>query len=199
MIHWLRATFAAVFLLSASAAHAGNAEGAKSYIDGVAKQVLEILKTGKSQKEKQAELVTLFAGTVDIPFVGKFVLGRHWNAATPEQQKAYLDAYGPFILNNYASKLTRYSGQSYKLKEARPQGGNYIVTMEILDGNNPPVLVDYRLGDSGKSYKLADIVVEGVSLLATQRSEFNSIVSGKGLDYLVVALQKKNASYAAAK
>lgn len=191
MLKWIRPLAAAMVLLSGPAHAAGKAEEAKSYIDGVAQQVLDILKTEAEPAQKQQQLVGVFGSTVDIEFVGKFVLGKHWRAATPEQQKAYLTAYEPFILNNYAKKLTRYSGQKYKLKEARESGGNTIVTMEIYDEGQAPVYVDYWLRMNGKGYRLVDIAVEGVSLLATQRSEFNSIVSGKGIDYLIGALEKQ--------
>lgn len=191
MRSWVRPLAAAVLLFSSQAIAGTTSDGAKSYIDSVAKQVLDILKTDAGQSAKQQQLVKVFGSTVDIDFVGKFVLGRHWKAATPEQQKAYLVAYEPFILNNYARKLTRYSGQQYKLKEARESGGNYIVTMEIMDGDKPPVFVDYWLRGNGSGYRLVDIAVEGVSLLATQRSEFNAIVQGKGMDHLVKALEKQ--------
>src|SRR5688572_16653510 len=128
---WMRQALVAVFLFTSVEASAGDATGAKAYVDTVAKQVLDVLKVETAQSTKQQKLVQIFSTTVDIEFVGKFVLGRHWKEATPEQQKAYLTAYEPFILNNYAKKLIRYSGQNYKLREARDAGGQYIVTMEI--------------------------------------------------------------------
>lgn len=192
MKNWIYA-LAATLMLSAPA-HAGDAAGAKAYIDGVSKQVLEVLKAGGSQADKQQKLEGIFASTVDIPEVGKFVLGRHWKTASEEQRAAYLAAYEPFVLRNYASKLTKYSGQSYKLREARPDGDAFVVTQEILDPGKASVYVDYRLQDAGKGYRLRDIAVEGVSLVATQRSEFNSIVSSKGLDYLISALKKQAAA-----
>jgi ABC-type transporter MlaC component len=65
--------------------------------------------------------------------------------------------------------------------------------MEIVDPGNPSVFVDYTVRQDGKAYKVIDIAVEGISLRATQRTEFNSIVSSKGTDYLISALQKQAA------
>ena len=66
--------------------------------------------------------------------------------------------------------------------------------MEINDTSGQAILVDYRLrGDSG-AFKIVDITVEGVSLLTTQRSEFNGIVERKGIDGLIEALKKQVAS-----
>ena len=68
---------------------------------------------------------------------------------------------------------------------------NYLVRMELLDPNGPSVVMDYRLRPKGKGFKVVDIVIDSVSLLTTQRSEFNSEVSKRGLDFLIKALEKK--------
>jgi phospholipid transport system substrate-binding protein len=161
---------------------------AKAYIDGVAKQVLAIVKTDADKAAKTKKMESLFADKVDINFVAKFALGKHWRTATEAQRNAYVAAYKPFILKNYASRLARYSGQTYEMKQARADGGSSIVTMEIQDPNGQNVVVDYRVSGSNR---ITDIVVEGVSLLATQRSEFNSIVSQKGMDGLIDALKSQ--------
>jgi phospholipid transport system substrate-binding protein len=186
-------------VLGAHGAFANNPVAAKAYVDKVASQALAIVKTGEPQPAKQAKLEVLFKSVVDIPFIGKFVLGRHWNAATPMQQKAYLTAYEPFLMKGYVGRVAKYSGQSYKLSNAKQQpDGSTIVTMEILDPGKPSVFVDYRLRADKASFKVTDIVVEGVSLLTVQRSEFNSVVNSKGIDYLIDALKKKAAAASAA-
>lgn len=193
MTRFAKAALAAATLFIAAAATAGSPADAQKFIDNVASQVLDVIKTKDSQSTKMGKLEGIFSSAVDIEYVGKYVLGRHWNSATPEQQQAYLAAYKPFVIKNYAGKLTKYSGQNYKLKNARGTDGQYVVTMEIVDEGNPSVFVDYTMRDAGSSYKVIDIAVEGVSLRATQRSEFNSIVNSKGMDYLISALQKQAA------
>jgi phospholipid transport system substrate-binding protein len=109
-----------------------------------------------------------------------------------------MTAYKPFILKNYASKLTKYSGQTYVLKNQHMEDNIAVVTMEIVDASGTNVVVDYRLGDAGVGkYKINDIVVEGVSLLTTQRAEFGSIVEQHDVDYLIAALQKQVSAVAA--
>lgn len=193
MRRFLFAVLAITF--GASAAFAADTKAATDYVDKIASQALAIVKASDAQPTKQAKLEVLFKSVVDIPFIGKFVLGRHWNAATPVQQKAYLAAYEPFLMKGYVGRIAKYSGQSYKLATAKlDAAGGTVVTMEILDPGKPSVFVDYRLRKEDKSFKVTDIVVEGVSLLNVQRSEFNSVMNSKGLDYLISALQKKTAA-----
>ncbi|MEJ0009124.1 MAG: ABC transporter substrate-binding protein [Alphaproteobacteria bacterium] len=197
MKQWIRTLCAAAFLFAAGNAHA-DVDGAKTFVDTVAKQVLDILKTSEPAAQKQKQLVPIFSNKVDTNFVAKFVLGQNWRTATPQQQQEYLTAYGPFVINNYANKLTHYSGQQYTLTNARQDSdGSYLVTMHISGGDAGDANIDYRLRQGGGGYQLIDIVIEGVSLLTTQRSEFNGIVQNKGMDYLITQLKASTAKNSA--
>lgn len=189
MRHGLLALLMSVLL--AAPVHA-QATAPEKFVDSVASQVLSIVKDAKTPiHDKKMKLRGLFTGVVDIPYVAKFVLGRHWRTATPAQQTAYLATYEPFLINNYVGRIAKYTGQTYKLGKGRADGDSYVVTMELLDPNGPSVFVDYRIRAEGAGYKVIDIAVEGVSLLTTQRSEFNSVVQNKGLDFLIQALEAK--------
>lgn len=180
----------AVALLLASPVQASDTAKAKEFIDSIASQVLLINKEGANSLDvKKQKMEALFTDKVDLDFVAKFALGKHWRAATPAQQAAYVTAYKPFILKNYAGRLSRYSGQTYTLKNTRSEGSEAVVSMEIVDPDGQNVLVDYRLNEVAGTYRIVDITVEGVSLLTTQRSEFNSIVDQKGVDGLIDALK----------
>ena len=199
MKRFLQSLIAIFVVAFATTSFASDAAGAKVFLDKVAADVLAIVKdSGASKEAKQKKIEALFADKVDIAFVAKFVLGKHWRTATPKQQQDYMTAYKPFILKNYASKLTTYSGQTYVLKNQHMEDNIAVVTMEIVDASGTNVVVDYRLGDAGAGkYKINDIVVEGVSLLTTQRAEFGSIVEQHNVDYLITALQKQVATVAA--
>jgi len=194
MKRFLSSAVLAMTLLMSQAANAANPDAAKQFVDTLATQVLALVKNdGISQADKQSRIETIFSDKVDIAFVARFVMGKHWRTATVQQQQDYIAAYRPFIMKNYANKLTKYSGQTYGLKNARADGDATVVTMEINDPNGQTVNLDYRLKGEG-SFKIVDITVEGVSLLATQRSEFNGIVERRGIDGLIDALKKQVAS-----
>lgn len=196
MIRRLTAMVVALGLACNAWAAGGNLDEAKGFVGNVASEVIEIVKKPGSKDLQQAQLVGLIDAKVDIDFVAKFVLGKYWRTATDEQRTAYLDAYRPFLKKNYVSRLTRYTGQTFKLGDARvDDDGSYIVNMEIIDPNGANVEMLYRVVEAPKTgYRIADIVVEGVSLLTTQRSEFNAIVTSKGLDYLIDTLKQRGAA-----
>lgn len=173
---------------------AARADEATDFIDNIGKQVVKVLgDKSASDATRQAKLEGLFRKSVDVDWIGKFVLGKYWRTASEMQQKRYLDNYGGFLIKSYTSKFKEYTGsETYKIVSSKKDDeGRHIVTMELVRPGQASVLVDYKLRKEGKKLRVFDIVVEGVSLLTTQRSEFASVVSRKGLDYLIDQLQKR--------
>lgn len=187
----------AVFAVSISISQAATGiDGAKSFATGIAKDAIMILEDSHlSQMGKREKIRALFSNSIDFRWVARFVLGKHWRTATPQQREAYLENYKRFIIQSYSGKLEQYSGENYTIKQARQEGepGEYLITLELQSSNEPPIYLEYRIREQSGRYQIFDIMVEGVSLITTQRSEFNSVVSNKGLDFLIAALAKKAA------
>ena len=184
-------------LLTISAASAAAPISAQQiFIDGIASDVLKIVKNDALGTDvKASQLESIFERAVDFDWVGRFVLGRHFKLASPAQQTAYLAAYKPFLIKNYVSRLTKYTGQTYKITGTKPASdAATLVMMQVEDPKGPPVLIDYRVDGKAGALKITDIVVEDVSLITTQRSEFNAFVSKNGIDKLIAALNKKTAA-----
>lgn len=185
-------------IFSTNAAMAGKAIGASpasAYIQQVGDVALgTISNKSVSATEKQATLEKLFQANLDFEFVGKFVLGRHWKTATAEQRASYMDAYKEFLTNHYTTRFSEYTSGSFKVTGEHPGlEDSTVVSMEIISGQSgsPPVLIDYHVHKTNGGMKVFDIVVEGVSLLTTQRSEFNAVINKNGMDGLITRLQAK--------
>lgn len=190
----LMAMAMALVSLGITCATAATPDDAKNYARSIGGKVLVILNDkALDDNTKLTRLEGLFVDVVDVKWVGRFVLGQYWRQATPEQQNAYIDAYGTFLVKNYTSNFADYGGETFVVttsREERP--GEFFVRTEIQRTNGEPnVLVDYRVRAQDKGFKVFDIIVEGVSLINTQRSEFASVVSRQGMDKLIELLQQK--------
>jgi len=176
-------------------ASAGSGAAATKYVESLGNQAIGIIANAKLNKQqKQTKLEKIFSDNVDIPWVGRFVMGRFWKQATPEQQKNYLREYEKFIITHYASRFAEYSGGKFNVTNTKIDSPDeYTVSMQMLSNekNAEPVLVDYRVRASGGSYKVFDVIVEGVSMITTQRSEFGAVLNDKGIDYLTTQLANK--------
>lgn len=172
-------------------------KAAEQFAVELAENAVSILEdTNLSETGKQNALEGLFAKSIDFDWVARFVLGKHWRTAEDAQRKAYAKSYKQFIVTNFTQRLGEYSGQDYVVKQVRAEGepGEYLLTMELKNSNEPAVFLDYRLRKQGSQFKIFDIIIEGVSLITTQRTEFNSVVDRKGLDFLISALEKRASS-----
>lgn len=175
--------------------HASDADGASRYIEKLGTQAIGTISNAKLSKEqKQLQLDKLFSNSVDIAWVGRFVMGRFWKQATESQKTAYLKEYQKFLIKHYTARFTDYTSGSFTITSVKDDGDNeYTVSMQ-LQGNNKkeePVLVDYRVRGQEGTFKIFDVIVEGVSLITTQRSEFASVITQHDIDYLITQLRNK--------
>ncbi|MDX2074481.1 MAG: ABC transporter substrate-binding protein [Alphaproteobacteria bacterium] len=174
---------------------AKTGDPAADYIESVGNQALDAIRDKSSSKEKkQAVLEKLFKDNLDYEWVAKFVMGRFWRQATDDQKARYVPAYRDFLVRNYTSRFSEYTSGSFKVVGSRPmEKGDSLVSMEITadEPDAQPVLIDYKVRKISGGFKVFDIIVEGVSLLTTQRAEFNSVLNKSGIDGLIDQLSKK--------
>ncbi len=181
-----------VFALALPAAAEPPKTAEQHFVHKVAEDVLEAVRSKQSDTAITRDLESVFNRYIDIQWVGRFVLGRHWRTANDSQKNNFITSYRAFMINSYASRLKEYSGEHYEVSKPRPLGnGKNVLTMKLFRDVGEPVLIDYKIRKSATDFKIYDLVVEGISLISTQRSEFDSVVNRKGLDFLIKALNKK--------
>lgn len=138
---------------------------------------------------------TLLYRGFDVPYIGRWVLGRFWNQATPQQQDEYQKLFEKLIVGTYADRFVEYSGETFRIAGTRPEGDtDTMVATQIVRPSGPPINVEWRVRKrDGNQYKIIDVVVEGVSMGVTQRQEFASVVqqSGGQIEGLLKALRQK--------
>lgn len=172
-------------------------------LKGMSDHVLEIIRQDPSVLDDKARLREI-ANEVVIPNVdfialSQSVLGVEWRKATPEQRAVFEREFRSLLINTYLTSISRadYHGQSIKYLPMRspPAGDRAEVDAEVEQPNGPLIHVQFRMyRRSGDGWKVYDVVVEGVSLVITQRSSFSSIIRDKGLDGLIAMLEERNTS-----
>jgi len=174
---------------------ADEKEDAGAFANELGHKALAVITNKSSSKEEvRSKLETLFEQNVDIDWIGKFVLGRYWRDATDEQKEKYLANYKTFLISHYTSNFSEFSNVNFQVTKTVPEErGGYTVTMRIKRPNAEDLVVDYTIRKKeGDGLRVYDIVVEGVSMITTQRSEFASVASQKGIDYLIDQLAERS-------
>jgi len=170
-------------------------EGAKNFIASMGDRGINFLgNTSMSEEAKKAEFRQLLNDSFDMNTIARFALGANWKNATPAQQKEYLKLFNTMIIKVYAKRFSEYKGQKFEVKAARKEGEkDSIVTSFIVPNDGPKVQVDWRVRSKGGSYKVVDIIVEGVSMSQTQRADFSSVIQrgGGDIDVLLAHLRQQ--------
>jgi phospholipid transport system substrate-binding protein len=149
----------------------------------------------------------LFRTDFDVPAIARFVLGRYWRLASPAQQQEFLTLYENHILQTFSGRLSQYveSGDVPRVTGSRlnPEGAVVSSQINIANGGGPragghgptvlPIKVDWRLTAQNGSYKINDVIVDGISMAVTQRFEFTSAIERDGgqLQGLLASLRQQ--------
>jgi phospholipid transport system substrate-binding protein len=123
-------------------------------------------------------------------------MGQGWGKASAEQKKQLTDEFKTLLVRTYASALAAYSEQKFDFRPLRAKSSDTDVTVNVrvLQPGAQPVTLDYSMEKTGSGWKVYDVLVGGVSLVANYRTEFANTVRNSGIDGLIRDLQKKNSS-----
>jgi phospholipid transport system substrate-binding protein len=173
---------------------APSAESARALIEEVSAEVLTILSDqSRGNRQKFDDLIVLLEQPIDLDLVARLILGRYWRTTDDGQRQQYLQLFREYALANLASKLHLYRGQSFEVTGAKVVSDqDALVTSRILSDGEPPLQVDWRLRQrSDGGLVTIDLIVEGVSLIVTLRSEFASVIERQGFDGLLAELRTR--------
>ena len=192
------ATAGVLFALYAAMALAETG-GASKFIRGLGDQAIRVMQAQQMPLDaRETQFRALLADGFDIDFISQFALGRAWQTATPEQRSNYRQFFGEYILKVYSSRFGGYSGETLTIVSERAAGQQDTVVATRIDRPSaPPIAAEWRVRLAGNSYKIIDVMVEGISMAATQRSEFAAVVKRDGLDGLINMLDLRTSKISA--
>ena len=177
-----------------SAGPAARAADPAAVVTSLGNQALEVLGSNVDPNLRVARFRQLFSEDFDVPGIARFVLGRYWRVATEPQQQEFVKVFADYIALAYSNRLAEYSGETLHVTGSKPAPDGSVVSSEIVRPNGaPPAKVDWVLTPHDGAYKISDVVVEGVSMAVTQRSEFASVIQRNGgqVQALITALRQK--------
>ena len=148
-----------------------------------------------SQNEKESQFGKLFDKNFDVSSISRFVLGKYWKQASLDQKKNFIKAFRNYVVKTYSSRFNEYSGEKLKLVNYENQKNPKIFLVHtILERQDAPVIkVDWRIGKKKDRFVILDIIIEGISLAITQRSEFVSVIDQNegSIDQLISLLKER--------
>ena len=186
-------------LVFAPAARATSLEGAKSHIETLGQQAISTLQRADiALDQREKHFAQILEQGFALPLIGRFVLGKYWRTATPEQKADYQRLFNRFVIKTYAARMGGFAGTTFKVTKANPVGDqDMLVTTKIDRPGGASLEAGWRVRQIEGQFKIIDVVVEGISMAATQRQEFASVVRSRGLAGLLDILRARTQTLAA--
>lgn len=185
------------------AAAAGAAEPAdataKAVIEQTVGQVLVVLKDdSRTVGQRRLELEKIAHSRFDFRTMARLVLARDWKRLDGEKRDEFVDQFTTYLANDYGSRLERYEQEEVEvMAEAPKPRGDVEVRTKIVGGKNNGAIVDYRMRKGKDGWRIIDVVIEGISLVANFRDQFHEVIARGGPEGLLQKLKEKNDAAAA--
>ena len=189
---------AAVLTSTLATDAAADAAGATSFVGARAQEAIAILRDPSlTAAEFQSEFRSFVEEAFDVTVVGRFAVGPYWRSASPEQRVRYQAVFLDYMVNTYAATFRRYSNERLEISGARVLGENdTLVSTAIVREAGADIAVDWHVRETRDgSYKIIDILPEGLRLGLTLRDQFSAILRAGGgdLDVLIEDLRVRTA------
>jgi len=184
--------FLIIIFLSISKVHS---IGPDVFVQSTVNRASEVLGGEYTKQEKINKLKKIAKDTVDIKGIGSYTLGKHRKKLNSEQKKIYRYLFEKYFLKTFASRLAQYTNPEVRVDASDKLNKNYTMVHSVLIATEqrPEIKIDWRVYTKDPNNLLIrDLIIEGLSLVRTQKEEFNSIISSNdgNIDFLFISLNQ---------
>ena len=187
---------AALAIAAPARADAGDPS---AVVQGLVNQALSVLRDNQMPlKQKQDRLRAVVEQNFDFTEMSRSALGYHWRNLTPDQRADFTRLFTQFIENSYLSKISEYKGQSVTFTKTVQLAPGYTqVNSKVLPPNGgDPISLDYALKFEDGQWKVYDVTVDAISIIANYRNQFNRVINDRGFPTLMSDLRAKSSQLA---
>jgi len=169
-----------------------NDKAVKEFVETIGNKIINIAGQKISESEKKKQIIAVVDGVIDADWISRFVLSKNYRLANDAQKEEFRRLYREFMINTYGPKFKNYNGRKFTVNQVSMQQSFYVAKAEFMPrDSNIAISVDFRVKEKDGKLVILDFIAEGVSLIETQRSEFNSAISQKGIAEFLKLLQEK--------
>jgi phospholipid transport system substrate-binding protein len=164
----------------------------KAQIDRVLKTLddPELKKEGKS-KDRRTAVRRIANDIFDFGETARRSLGRHWQPRTPTERDEFVQLFSDLLERSYISRVELYGGEKIQYLGDSIEGDQAKVQTKLLTKSGSEIPIEYRMHRKGDRWLVYDVIIEGVSLIANYRTQFNKIIQTSSYQELVRKMKTK--------
>ena len=163
------------------------------FIQGLADEAISVLSDQRGTiDEREQKFRTVLRDDFAMKKIGRFAAGKYWRSMSIEQKRLYQKLFEEWILKTYSIRFGGYSGETVNVLRTFKAGATDVFVRTRIDSSKRRALkVDWRVRRIDERFKIIDVVVEGVSMLVTQKAEFSAVLRQRGIDGLITILRSQ--------
>ena len=169
-------------------------EGPAHFVQHLGRKAIDMLSDDtQNGMDRERTFRSLLIEHFDVKKMGRLVMGRHWRMVSDLQKAEFFRLFEDFIVATYASRLSEYSDQEFTVGATRQNSKRITaVSSQITSTDGTSIDVDWMLQPKADRWYVVDIVIEGISMIITQRAEFGTVINQRGgIDGLLQSLNSK--------
>ena len=186
---------AVFFLPVPDSAGAAVSDPAAIQVQTLTDALLKSMRAGTtiSMTERYKQLEPVIEKVFAMPLVTRLAVGPEWANFSADQQKALIAAYTRFTVANYAHNFHDFDGQKFEIDDnVLSRGDDKVVRTRVIPSHDVPVTLLYRMHEVDGTWKIIDVISDGVSQLALRRSDFAVALATGGAPALIAHLDKSS-------
>jgi phospholipid transport system substrate-binding protein len=173
---------------------AAQASPAGDQFRGDLTRVLKVIEEteGKTPELRRTAIRSAADPVFDWREMAARALATHWQARSEPERVEFVQLFTDLIERAYISKVERYAGEPLKFVGERAEGSLAVVQTRLIVGKGQEIPMDYRLIEKDGRWRVYDVVIEGVSLVANYRTQFDRVIRSSSYADLVRRLKDKS-------
>ncbi len=185
---------ASLLMLPVLSGAADPGDAPRTVVERVSNQALAALgDKSLSRQEKRKRVEEIVYANTDFPTLARLVLAQNYGKFSEAQRAAFIDEFRWHLSVTYGRNVESYQNERVQIVGARQEArGDWTVSTKIVRGGPDDIDVEYRLRQASGEWKLIDMVIEKVSLVANFRAQFQEMLSNQTPDHLIRLLHEKN-------
>lgn len=164
-------------------------------VERVKKEVASKKLPVKSLDKKLEEIIF---PVFDFEAMARSTVAAHWDNADPNERKEFVDLFSRLLARTYLKRIRENIVDSTLEVTSEKSDGSQAEVQTVAEGKGERIKVDYKLHLVGGQWRVYDVKIENVGLVANYRTEFNSLIRKDGMAGLIAKLKEKEAKTAAA-
>lgn len=166
---------------------------ATSYVESAIHDFFAVINSNQSEAQMLHSFEQVFTPYADVNIIAQSVLGPPYRSLTSAQKRAFSSAFGHYLSNKYGRQFREFRGATITVTRAQDAGSKgVLVSSQVRQSGQSPFSLDWQISDRSGRTKIINLIIEGISLLSSEREEVRAMLDARRGD--VIALTNHLAS-----